>query len=58
MTISGLVARFNGAGADAIVSTLSASGTDNFTLGGTLTVLANQVAGVYAGTFDVTVDYN
>ena len=58
MTISGLLARFNGAGADAIVSTLSATGTDNFTLGGTLTVAAAQVAGIYAGAFNVTVDYN
>ncbi len=58
MTISLLKARFNGAGADAIVSTLSATGTDDFTVGGTLTVAAAQVAGIYAGTFEVTVDYN
>jgi hypothetical protein len=32
MTISLLKARFNGAGADAITSTLSAGGTDSFTL--------------------------
>ncbi len=58
MTISDLTARFNGASADAVTSTLSATGTDNFTVGGKLTVAASQVAGVYAGTFDVTVDYN
>ena len=58
MTIGTLKARFNGAGADATTSTLSASGTDSFTLGGTLTVPAAQVAGVYAGTFAVSVDYN
>jgi hypothetical protein len=58
MTISSLTARFNGAGADATTSTLSTNGTDNFTLGGTLTVAASQVAGIYAGTFNVTVDYN
>jgi hypothetical protein len=58
MTISLLTARFNGASADAIVSTMSAAGTDNFTVGGTLTVAPLQVAGIYAGTFPVTVDYN
>jgi len=58
MTISSLKARFNGAAADAIVSTLSTTGTDSFTIGGTLTVEASQVAGVYAGLFNVTVDYN
>jgi hypothetical protein len=58
MTIGTLLARFNGAGADAVISTLSGTGTDNFTVGGTLTVLAAQPAGVYAGTFNVTVAYN
>lgn len=58
MTIGTLKARFNGAGADAVTSTLSSSGTDSFTLGGTLTVGADQVTGVYAGTFNVTIDYN
>ena len=58
MTISALTARFNGAAADAVSSTLSATGTDNFTVGGTLTVAAAQIGGIYAGTFAVTVDYN
>jgi len=58
MTIDALTARFNGAVADAITSTLSAAGTDSFTVGGTLTVDPSQVAGIYAGTFPVTVDYN
>jgi len=58
MTISALTARFNGAAEDAVVSTLSATGTDNFTVGGTLTVAAAQTSGIYAGTFPVTVDYN
>ena len=58
MTISALTARFKGAAADAISSTLSATGTDNFTVGGTLTVVAAQLGGIYAGTFPVTVDYN
>jgi len=58
MTISALTARFNGAATDAVTSTLSSTGTDNFTVGGTLTVAAAQVGGIYAGTFPVTVDYN
>ena len=58
MTISLLKARFTAAGADAVVSTLSATGTDSFTVGGTLTVPATPVAGIYAGTFNVSVDYN
>ena len=59
MTIGALKARFVGnPGADAVVSTLSGTGTDSFTVGGTLTILAAQVAGIYAGTFDVSVDYN
>jgi Domain of unknown function (DUF4402) len=51
-------ARFNLAGADALTSTLSGTGTDNFTVGGALTVPASAVGGIYAGTFNVTVDYN
>ena len=58
MTISTMTARFNGAASDAVVSTLSATGTDNFTVGGTLTVTPAQIGGIYAGTFPVTVDYN
>ena len=37
---------------------LSAGGTQTLYVGGTLNVGATQVAGVYAGTFDVTVTYN
>ncbi len=36
---------------------LSAAGADTFKVGATLAVGANQVAGVYNGTFNVTVDY-
>jgi hypothetical protein len=41
-------------------ATLSAgaTGTATFTVGGTLTVGANQVAGVYDGNFNVNVNYN
>lgn len=39
------------------VSTIVLDGTDGFTVGGTLNVGANQADGQYAGTFNVTVDY-
>jgi hypothetical protein len=58
MTIDSLTARFNGASGDAITSTLSATGTDSFTVGGTLTIAPGQEGGIYAGTFNVTIDYN
>lgn len=58
MEITELTARFSGTNADAVTSTISAAGADSFTLGGTLQVGANQVAGVYAGTFNVSIDYN
>jgi len=38
-------------------SAFLAGGTDAFTVGGTLTVASGQVAGIYAGTFNVTVAY-
>ena len=41
----------------ALASTFDASGDDDFTVGGTLTVADGQVAGLYTGTFDVTVEY-
>jgi len=58
MTISSLLARTASAGANGLTGTLSTSGTDNFTVGGTLNVAAGQVTGTYTGTFDVTVAYN
>lgn len=39
-------------------STLSATGTDSFTVGATLHVAANQAVGNYTGSFNVTVNYN
>lgn len=39
-------------------STLSGTATDNFTVGATLNVAANQVSGLYQGNFNVTVAYN
>ncbi len=38
--------------------TLSAGGADTLNVGATLEVGANQPAGTYTGTFDVTVEYN
>ena len=37
--------------------TLSATGTDNFTVGATLNIGATQVAGTYNGTYAVTLNY-
>jgi len=45
--------RLNGA----TTRTMAASGTATLTLGGTLAVAANQVAGTYSGTFTVSVAY-
>jgi hypothetical protein len=58
MTIGTLLARTASAGADGLTGTLNGSGADTFTVGGTLTVTAGQIAGLYTGTFDVTVAYN
>jgi len=61
MTVSALTVKFGVAAEKtgvAATSVLSATGTDSFIVGGTLTVSAAQVAGIYAGTFPVTVDYN
>ena len=38
-------------------ATRTLTGTDAFTVGGTLAVAANQAAGAYTGTFTVTVNY-
>ena len=58
MDINTMTARFKGKSADATTSTLSANGTDSFTLGGTLIVQENQISGAYSGTFEVIVNYN
>ncbi len=58
MRISSILARPASAGAEQLTGTLSANGTDNFTVGGTLDVTAGQPTGQYSGTFDVTVAYN
>lgn len=61
MDISALTVLFSGGVEQTGVgatSTLSATGTDSFAIGGTLTVAALQIAGIYEGTFPVSVDYN
>ncbi|OIP84408.1 MAG: hypothetical protein AUK44_02460 [Porphyromonadaceae bacterium CG2_30_38_12] len=40
------------------LGTIGAGSSDNFTVGATLHVAANQLAGLYQGTFNVTVAYN
>lgn len=58
MTITDMLAYVASASANSVTGTLDAAGDDSFTLGGTLNVQAAQIGGIYAGTFDVTVDYN
>jgi len=58
MNINNLLARTVSAGSDGLTGTLSAGGTDSFTVGGTLNVAAGQATGLYTGSFDVTVAYN
>lgn len=58
MDLTLLKARFLNAGSDDITSTLSTTGADSFTIGGTLTVKAGQAAGQYTGSFLVSIDYN
>ena len=65
ITLPSSVAISNGSGGSMNVNNFSGSkasgtltaGTDNFTVGGTLTVAANQASGEYTGTFAVTVEY-
>ena len=40
------------------IGTLPAAGTHTLSVGATLSVAADQVAGSYSGSFDVTVNYN
>jgi len=59
MLIDELLAKSaSGTEAWAATGTLDGSGSETFTIGATLNVSAGQLAGVYAGTFDVTVAYN
>ncbi len=61
MTISDLTVLFDGGTEESgtsATSLLSASGTDHFKVGGTLTVVTAQIGGIYSGTLPVSVDYN
>ena len=66
ITLPGGGASITGAGAPMTVDTWTgskaggtlSSGSDTFTVGGTLHVGANQVAGSYTATFSVSVNYN
>lgn len=59
MTIGTLLAKStSGVESHTATGTIEGGGTEQFKIGGTLTVIAAQVAGLYAGTFDVTVAYN
>jgi hypothetical protein len=42
----------------ATTATLSTGGTSSFTVGGTLTVVGTEAAGVFNGTYNATVTYN
>ena len=52
MTVNAFTSNPSGTGA------LSAGGSQNLTVGGTLNVGASQATGTYTGTFNVTVTYN
>lgn len=58
MSISALKALVASKAAEQTTGTLTAGGTDSFTVGGTLIVDARQPTGPYTGTFNVTVAYN
>lgn len=58
MIVTDFKARFYGADTDAITSKIRSNGTDSFRVGAKLISISSQNAGVYSGTFDVSVDYN
>ncbi len=66
MIINELKIRFNDSAQDiairegnnSISKTLNDKGNDSFRLGGKLNIDSEQVAGLYSGTYSVTVDYN
>ena len=58
VNISLMKTGFNVADTDATKSKLHKDGTDSFSQGTALNIQKNQVAGKYAGTFQVSVDYN
>lgn len=59
MTVDNLKALPASIGSDAPTGKLNATnGSDTFTVGGQLNVVANQVNGIYIGTFNISVAYN
>ena len=58
MDVTAMRARFNGADSDDTTSSIASNGTDSFTLGATLNVQENQILGQYAGTYNISVNYN
>ena len=58
MLVDDLKASPSSIGAEGLIGTLNASGTDFFAVGGTLNIDADQMVGTYTGSFTVTVAYN
>lgn len=58
MDVDDFVAKTASAGIDGTTGTLDGSGADSFVVGATLKLANGQAAGVYTGTFNVSVDYN
>ena len=56
MAVSGFVSNPSGTGT--LSGSAGAAGTQTLLVGATITTVASQVAGVYSGTFTVTVAYN
>jgi hypothetical protein len=58
MTVTGFTADFDAAGTNSLNGTLSSTGTGAVQVGATLNLAAGQVAGIYTGSFNVSVDFN
>jgi hypothetical protein len=56
MAVSSFVSNPTGTGV--LSGTTGTAGTQTLLVGATITTVASQVAGIYAGTFNVSVDYN
>ena len=56
--VTKFTSRFLGASANSLTSKLSKTGSGSFVVGATLTTRASTEAGVYTGTFNVSIDYN
>jgi hypothetical protein len=58
MTVASFVAKPASTGVNGVNGTLDGSGADSFVVGATLQLSNAQAAGVYTGTFNVSVNYN